>query len=78
MPFASLSKLKNKIKNEDHVSKVKTAEIKIATFYAENNVVYQTVDYMECRLHPFIERNIFWLTGACKSETVQKEMWANH
>lgn len=45
-PSALLPKLNNNIKNEDHVNKVKTAEIKLATFYAEHNIAFQTVDHL--------------------------------
>ncbi|RLU25331.1 hypothetical protein DMN91_001487 [Ooceraea biroi] len=43
-PSASLSK--PNIKDEDHVKKVKTAEIKLAAFYAEHNIAFQTLDHM--------------------------------
>lgn len=43
---ALLPKLNCNIKNEDHVKKVKTAEIKLATFYAEHNIAFQTVDHL--------------------------------
>lgn len=40
-PSALLPKLNCDIENKDHVNKIKTAEIKLSSFYAEHNIAFQ-------------------------------------
>lgn len=43
-PSASL--LASPVQNRDHINKVKSAEIKLATFYAKHNIALQTIDHL--------------------------------
>lgn len=46
IPSALQPKLKCSNNYMDHVNKVKTAEIKLAAFFAEHNIAFQIVDHM--------------------------------
>lgn len=42
----STSLLASPVQNRDHINKVKSAEIKLATFYAKHNIALQTIDHL--------------------------------
>lgn len=56
--------------NEDHINEIKTFEIKLAVFYAEHNIAFQTIDHMvpllkEISSNPQVVQNVTLARQKC-------------